>query len=727
MGRWIIVSNRLPFQINRKTKKLTASSGGLVSALKGVKSKSERIWVGSLSSEEDTPDLWKESASPEQQKKNSPVYLPSELYAPYYDTICNGLFWPRFHYEMKHHNYDPSDWAAYTRVNQIFTDTIVDICKPDDLIWVHDYHLFLVPGMLRQRLPEQKIGFFLHIPFPSSEIFRTLPMRKEIMNSLIEADLVGFHDYSYMRHFSHAAYHVCGVEQSLMHLRRPGKKDTEVGVFPVSIETKRFQKSVTAKKTQRIVSDLSSEHQGCKLILGVDRQDYSKGLVNKLEAYSTFLEQHKEYHGKVKLIQIAVPSRIHTPEYKSLKEDIDQLTGHINAQYGTLSWTPVQYLFRGVPFETLVALYHKAHVLLVTSKRDGMNLVSLEYIACQNPQDPGVLVLSEFAGSSGFLNTPLIVNPWDRWETARGIKEALEMSLPERKQRNKVMLDFLRSYSSSDWAASFMSRLGRLSGTENIGQRTQVAASSPRPLAKQFPKKSRIILLDYDGTLVPIQRTPDEATLSDRARSRIQNIAEQDDCMTIVISGRSSSFIAKQVRDIPLALACEHGGQFRSAPGKRWKRLVAADTKEWFPIVRSIMEDFCKRTPGAFIEKKKFALSWHYRQSSEHFSAYQARRLIAELKSTLSSRPVSILHGKKVVEVRAAEANKGHFVRWLLDRYALSDDIQIIAIGDDKTDEDMFRALPDHAITVKVGHDYSDAHYRLSTPDDVYTFLESLP
>lgn len=727
MNRWVIVSNRLPFQINREKGELIPSSGGLVSALKGVKGKEEMIWVGSLESEGDTRKLWNKTATATQKKQNHPIYVPSELYAPYYDSICNGLLWPTFHYETSHDHCQPSDWQAYQAVNEQFADSIASMCKPDDLIWIHDYHLFLVPGMLRKRCPNQLIGFFLHIPFPSSEIFRTLPMREEILDSLIDADLVGFHDYSYVRHFASSAYHVLGVEHSLMHLSTRHKK-TEMGVFPVSIETNRFRQSVKAKKTQSIIKKLKKQHKDRSIILGVDRQDYTKGLELKLEAYDAFLTRYPEYHEKVKLIQIAVPSRIHTPDYQLLKEQIDRLCGEINSRYGTLSWTPVQYLFTGVPFETLVALYREADVLLVSSKRDGMNLVSLEYIACQDQNDPGTLVLSEFAGSAGFLNTPIMINPWDREGTADRLKEALELPLSERKRRNQVMFDFLKSYSSSDWASSFMTRLSRLEedSAAERKKRKNISPTRPETIARRIKNKPTLLLLDYDGTLVGIKPTPAEAVLNDGDRKIIQNVTKLPDYMVIVVSGRDSQFMTRQFKDVSVGLACEHGGRFRPAAGRRWNNLVSADTEKWFPIVESIMEDFCKRTPGAFIEKKRFALSWHYRQSSEHFSEYQARRLAAELHSTLSSLPVSILNGKKVVEARAAEANKGHFVRWLFDNVEIASDMNIVAIGDDRTDEDMFTALPENALTIKVGLDHSNATYRFESSRDVYRLLTEL-
>ncbi|RME93888.1 MAG: bifunctional alpha,alpha-trehalose-phosphate synthase (UDP-forming)/trehalose-phosphatase [Candidatus Hydrogenedentota bacterium] len=709
--RWFIVANRLPIITDPETGKLVQASGGLVSALANIKTKKEKLWVGALN----PPKV----SLPKHLK---PVYIEKNLYAAYYNGLANDVLWPLFHYETDSVKFSWENWEAYKKVNLLFAQNIAKIARKNDLIWIHDYHLFLMPYYLRQLRPELKIGFFLHIPFPGSEVFRQLPVREEVLSGLLACDLIGFQDYTYLNRFCRSIHTLLGIDSNLMNIDYEGR-EIQLGVFPVSIDTGKFIRAGKSKKVKDLMDNLRLIPRYEKLILGVDRLDYSKGIDFKLLAFRELLEKNPDLIGKVCLLQIAVPSRVHVEEYAKLRENIERLVGNINGEFGNPFYVPVQYLFTSVGFHELVALYRYAHVLLITSKRDGMNLVSQEYIASQNPDDPGVLLLSEFAGAISNLSHVIPINPWNISDTASKIKRALDMNKEERIALHKPMLKYLEKYTATTWAESF---LKRLSAVKSIKHGAEIIHFDKLPQKiQQALSQKKIIFLDYDGTLAPIVSNPEDAKISSKMKNLLKKMSRFKDFEIVVISGRDARFILEQVKDISIAVACEHGAIFYPNPSTKPVKLVRSNIKTWYPVVKRIMLDYCARVPGSFVEEKSYGISWHYRGSPDRFAVYQARKLSEELETGLTNEPLSILHGKKVVEARAIEANKGSFARWYVDRYAKSQDT-IIALGDDATDEELFEALNHRAISIKVGQGPTSAKYRLPSQEDVFPFLQSL-
>ncbi|MCO4753247.1 MAG: bifunctional alpha,alpha-trehalose-phosphate synthase (UDP-forming)/trehalose-phosphatase [Bacteriovoracaceae bacterium] len=723
MSRWIIVSNRLPFSYDEENKKLKPSSGGLVTAIRGIKTKEEVLWVGSIPN--NVPKKLVRQYKDQDNISFSFPDLDKELYDNYYNGFCNDVLWPILHYESESVKFSNERWEDYIRVNQIFANHVAKVAKKDDIIWLHDYQLFLAPKMIKEINPNLKVGFFLHVPFPSSEIWRHLPVREEILEAMIHADLIGFHDFAYLRHFVSSVYNLLGIHSSLLEIRSP-HNNTKLGVYPVSINTQDFISKASSKKTAKAIHRYGLDIGDRKYILGVDRLDYSKGILYKLEAYQSFLRENPKYVGRVQLIQIAVPSRTDVPEYIKLRHDVERLVSEINGEFSEIDYIPVKYIFNSVSVHDLMALYRASDILLVTSKRDGMNLVCLEYIATQDPKDPGVVMLSEFAGAASTLSHATIINPMNIADTAQKIKESLEVKLEERKKRHNIMFDYLKEYTATTWAGAFINHLKKKTLESNPKLQDLSQQAKFEKLKKGFDKKRRVLLLDYDGTLTPIVNDPSAAVLKPRMKSLIKKLQKRDDTDVVIITGRDSNFISKQFEGIECYLACEHGAKFYDYKNKKWRNLVASSKKEWFSQATQIIKEYTRRTPSSFFEKKNYAIAWHYRNSPQDFGEFQARKLVIDLESGLSHLPVSVIMGKKVVEVKSIEANKGYFTQWFASRYVEKDQ-KLFSIGDDRTDEDMFRALEANGETVKVGTpEKTSAKNYIEDQGDVYKLLKEL-
>jgi trehalose 6-phosphate synthase/phosphatase len=719
--KWIIVSNRLPVHYDKKTGKFVQSTGGLVSALGNIHLPGETKWVGYAENPE---------------KINTvdgliPVDIHPEIYRKYYDEMSNNVIWPLFHYETIS-DFQWESWEAYKKVNQLFADKIASIASPNDIVWIHDYHLMLLPGILRKKFPRLQIGFFLHIPFPSSEVFRNLAVRKEILQGVLHANLIGFQDFEYLRHFSFSVYNLLGIESDLLSIDN-GQYHAQLGVFPVSIDVKKILRRKTSPQINKWRNKYALE--GRKIILGVDRLDYIKGIDLKFKAFRELLKNHPEWRGKVHLYQVAVPSRINVEDYVKTKSEAERLVGQINGEFGHPGYSPIHYIFSSVSFDELLALYSLANVLYVSSKRDGMNLVSMEYIVAQN-DDPGVLVISEFTGASSILSDSIRVNPWNLTESSEALHRALLMEKEDRIYRTNRMTEYLKKYDSTAWAKSFLKKLNsafiKSKGhkTELIKVNRQNKIQIPKAIKDKIKNKKLILLLDYDGTLTPIVENPSQALLNEKTKILLKNLAEKVNIPGfVVVSGRNSTFIYDQIKDTGASIASEHGASFFDRRLKKWISLAPEGKIVWYNDIRAIMDEYAERVPGSFVEKKEYALSWHYRNSPANFGEYQARKLFQELETILANQKASLLWGKKVIEARIPEANKGSFTKWYLSsaaRAGFNEDCLVIAIGDDKTDEDLFDAVGISGISIRVGSLDTIAPYFLESQEHVYSFLEYL-
>ena len=462
MRRLLIVSNRLPVTVEKRKDGLhfLQSPGGLATGLGSFYKSYDSIWVG-------WPGITSDKTNKEERKgieaklmsefRCHPVFLSQNDIERYYHGFSNKTLWPLFHYFTQYVIHDKTFWETYKRVNDLFSEVISTIAKKDDIIWIHDYHLMLLPKLTRERLPDATIGFFHHIPFPSFEIFRLLPWREEILEGLLGADLIGFHIDDYTRHFLISIHRLLGYEYTLGQIQADDHI-IRVDTFPMGIAYERFSKAIQDPKLQKQVTRFRKKLSEHKVILSVDRLDYTKGIPQRLKVFNTFLERNPAYREKVIFILVAVPSRTQVEHYKWLKKQIDELVGQINGKFGTIGWTPIWYLYRSLPFHSLTALYSIADICLVTPLRDGMNLIAKEYIATKT-DGKGVLILSEMAGAAKELGETIIVNPNNREEMVEALAKGLTMPEEEQIERNRVMQKRIQRYNVVRWKEEFIDRL----------------------------------------------------------------------------------------------------------------------------------------------------------------------------------------------------------------------------------------------------------------------------
>jgi trehalose 6-phosphate synthase/phosphatase len=461
-GRLLIVSNRLPVsaELSDGVVGLSTADGGLATGLRSWHQSSNGLWIGWPGDVSRFTDRERAQLDDELQRGGiAPVHLTSDHVDRYYHGFANRVLWPLFHYLIDRVPLNAAGWDAYRAANEAFAAVVIREFRPGDTIWVHDYQLMLLPAMLRQQLPEAKIGFFLHIPFPASEVFRVLPWRKEILQGLLGADLLGFHTGAYVRYFSNALERILGVVPEGGHVS-VGSRTIRLGEYPMGIDAARFAGLARDLEVQAEAATIRSEAGDRRIVLGVDRLDYTKGIPRRLEAIEHLLAQEPALADSMRFIQVAVPSRGEVDSYQKFKRLVEEAVGRINGARSTIRSTPVHYVHRSVSERQLVALYCAADVMLVTPLRDGMNLVAKEFVATRI-NDDGVLVLSEFAGAAVELNSALIVNPYDIESVASTVKRALTLPPEERRARMARLRQRVHEYDVHTWAREFMEHLWR--------------------------------------------------------------------------------------------------------------------------------------------------------------------------------------------------------------------------------------------------------------------------
>jgi trehalose 6-phosphate synthase/phosphatase len=720
MAKLLIVSNRLPITINKRENKIrfNKSVGGLATGLDSFYKLYQGKWIGWPGIAIERIEKQKRSITKNLSTENCyPVFLNQYDIENYYHGFCNRTIWPLFHYFTQHSSYSKYTWESYKHINELFAKQVVKFVEPDDRIWVHDYQLMLLPKLLRKKLPDAAIGFFLHIPFPSSEVFRLLPCRNEIIEGMLGADLIGFHTYDYVHHFIESVRRLVGYEHT------PGRitadnRTVKVDAFPMGIDYERFAHAVNSIEVQKEIKKIRKKVGNRKIILSVDRLDYTKGIPARLEAFDYFLERYPKYREKVTLILVAVPSRTGVEQYALLKKRVDELISKINGKCGTLEWMPIWYLYRYLSFQNLVPLYSVADVALITPLRDGMNLIAKEFLAAKI-DSKGVLILSEMAGASKELGEAIIVNPNNKDEIADAIKNALELSEKEQITRNETMQKRLKRYNVERWAIDFMESLSHIKKVQQDTISKRLTPETRRDVINDYAKsKRRLFLLDYDGTLTSFIDRPEKAKPDKQLIVILKALAHKKRNEVVIISGRNKEILDQWFGNLNLGLIAEHGVWFKKR-NQDWQ-LIEPLRSEWKAQIRPILELYVVRTPGAFIEEKDFSLVWHYRKADPKLATIRAGELKEALSYLTNNLNLGILEGSKVLEVKGIGINKGHAaLKWILkEKWDF-----IIAIGDDWTDEDTFAILSEQAYSIKVGMGVSRARFSMSYPFEVRELL----
>lgn len=707
MHTLVNVSNRLPVTVGKTIKR---ASGGLTAALEGLSEDQFSLkWVGWPGAQVKTAERREEVAEHLLREFNYvPVYLTRSEVSGHYHGFANSSLWPILHYMPNYMRYDEQWWEAYLEVNHRFAECVLEATNEDDIIWVHDYQLMLLPHLLRQARPKQRIGFFLHTPFPSYEIFRCHPKRTELVEGLLGADLVGFHTYGYLRHFRSTVLRLLGIESHEAAISHETGR-THLGVYPIGINAPKFAAELASKRGEKAREQIRTNFAGRRIILSVERLDYTKGIPNRLEAIDYFLSTYPD-RDKIVFIFVSVPSRESVPEYQHLREEVQRQVGEINGRYATMANSPIHFIYNPVKFEELAALYSLADVCLVTPLMDGMNLVAKEYVACQD-EKPGVLVLSEFAGAAQELFNAISVNPYDIRQVASALERALAMPEEERRERMTQMRSRVTLFDAQYWAKSFCEDLIT---HDYRASSLEMSTETEEAILERFRTAERIgCFLDYDGSLrefesEPHRAFPDAEILE--LLDRLQRIPFVD---TYIISGRNRHQLEAWFGQFTITLVGEHGYTFRRAGASEWELLNESADFSWKPRVMEILRDHEGETPGSFIEEKRSALVWHYRKSDPEFGSWKAHALAGELYEMLANIPVEIHHGKKIVEVSSIYVNKGAAMERFMreGKYDLG-----FCAGDDQTDETMFRLERDDILSVKIGEGASQAKYRVRDP-----------
>ena len=719
MSRLILVSNRLPVTLayGPKGLRVERSVGGVATGLRLQHEQSGGLWIGWPGPIEADPATRGELESRLAELGIVPVHLTEREVRRYYEGYANGVLWPLFHYLTGLVPVRARGWEDYVAANRHFARTVIEQYRPGDLIWVHDYQLMLVPGMIRRELPDARIGYFLHIPFPSSELFATLANREDLLEGVCGADLIGFHTASYRRHFESTLERLLGLAAENEAVQYEGRH-VRLGVFAMGVDARALSDRADQPDVAARAASLRADSPG-KLLVGIDRLDYTKGIPRRLLAFETLLARRPEWHGRVRLLQVAVPSRTGLRSYRRFREEVDALVGHINGTFGTPHWVPVHYLYRSVPEAQLLAFYRAADVLLVTPVRDGMNLVAKEFVATRTDDD-GVLVLSEFAGAAAELHEALLVNPYDLNATADAYHRALTMEPDERRERMRELRERVCDRDVQEWVASFLTALKQ---TEPIHLAMPNALSNWQQLSTELEGRRPVLFLDYDGTLTPIVSRPEDARLSPDMKATLQRLAEV--MPVVLISGRARTDLQKRTGLHGVVLAGSHGFDIAGPNVKAME--VGAAHKETLREAAQELHKLAMHVPGVAVEDKTLSVAVHYRRVDKS----DVQRVLSAVDEVLGRLPALERHyGKKVIELRpAVDWDKGRAVSWLLGHIDLDGaEPAAIFLGDDRTDEDAFAAVAENGIGILIASAPrpTNARYSLRNVQEVKAFLDRL-
>ena len=726
MPRTILVSNRLPVTLTQDAttgrQTLNHSAGGLVAALKPLQSEPDTMWIGYpgvAPSDETRAELIDGGLMP--------VDIEPQLYSDYYDGYANDALWPLFHYFPARCVFSPPQFGSYKDVNRQFAREIAKHTQPGDTVWVHDYHLMLLPEMLREMKLGVEIGFFLHIPFPSAEMFRILPQRVEILRGILGSDLIGMHTWDYCDHFLRSVRRVLGLE-SRQGTVMAGDHVVRVEAHPLGVDVSAMMQAASSQASERYLTQMKREVGDRQVILGVERLDYSKGLPLKLDAIEALFERSPRWAERTVYIQLAVPTRQDVQAYQDLRSEVEQRISQINGRFGQPTHSPINYVYTSVPHEELAALYKLADICFVSPVRDGLNLIAKEYVAVRN-DGGGVLVLSEFAGAASEMGEALRVNPWDVAGTARQLERGLEMTMGERNERMRPMRERVMRTDVRRWLRRFMRSLESPDESTISSPPLVMSSVLAESLSTPFTSaKHALVMLDYDGSLRELTPRYEDAVPTQEIIDLLSKLGELPNTFVAINSGRDRNTLGEWFADCPIYLIAEHGVCLRLPDNPDWETLGVVDTS-WRENIETVLQDYTNRTPGSRIERKTTSLAWHYRQVEEDLGEWQALELLSLLETSQRNEPVGVLQGAKVIEVRQQTFSKARAYDTVLERFGPFDFVAVT--GDDRTDEDLFAHLSDvepgsNIYTIKVGTGVSAARTSVSSPRALRELLTRL-
>lgn len=644
--------------------------------------------------------------------------------------FAENVLWPTFHYILRFSpdscEKENSWWYDYVRFNEAYAMKIGEIYEKGDIIWIHDYYLLLLPQLLRMKFNDEDltIAYFHHSPWPSNEYFRVLPRRKEILDGLMGADRVCFQNEGFSRHFVSSCKRLLDSTSStsknklgmVQYQISAYGGDIVVDSLPIGINRDKLLEEAFTKNIDQKVLAIKEAFHGKKIIVGRDRLDPVRGVIQKLRAFETFLSMYPEWRDQVVLIQVSVPSmKGGSDQLIRLEQHVNELITSINVQYGSLNYSPVHHYYMRIPKDVYLSLLRAADLSVITSVRDGTNTTAYEYVTVKSHVSNyncygNPLILSEFSGTSTVLKDAMIINPWDSVAVAKSMNEALNLSRGQKKALEDKIAPEVPSI--QDWTDQFLSTLDDIVDQSHGADRKMTPALNRPALLQQYREsKRRLFLLDYDGTLTPIVRDPAAAIPSARLISILQKLSS-DPCNQIwIISGRDQAFLNKWfgTRLPRLGLSAEHGCFYKDVNETKWINLTEKFDMSWQEKVGNIMEEVARKTPGSFIEKKKVAFVWHYRRADPELGEFYASELEKELLKICKDYDLDVMAGKANIEVHPKFVNKGEIVKRLVcHRHGERQDMLntkpqnlpisdmpdfTLCLGDDFTDEDMFNQL----------------------------------
>ncbi len=718
--RIVFCSHQLPFLVNKRKNRyvFTERGGGVANAIGSVYQAYNSVWLGDL----ELPARASRSAANSVRKQLSeqhqciPLYLQKT--AKDADALCHHTLWPLFHYRPASCTFKEQDWQAYERYNKAFFDAISPHIQHNDTIWIHDYQLLLLPALIRKAFPDVSIGLFLHTPFPSFELFRILPWRSQILQGMLGADLIGFHIYEYTRHFQSCLFRILGLESKLGSVTTRDRI-VHTDAFSLGVNFKAFQQMRTSKTFQRKVERLLEVTQGQKTVLAIDRLDPTRGIDAKLDMIESLLASHKTFRGKTLFLIRTFGERTSGPT-RAYAQNIEKRIKTINNRYGKKDWTPIIHRHLQSDRQEIAALYNVADVLLVGSLRDGMNLICKEYVAAREG-DRGVVVLSEFAGGARELSEAIIINPHDKVGSVKALASALTM--PVRKQITTFarMRQRQQRNTALNWSVTFLESLRNIkTKQETIRSRNFNTKTAAGIMANYQSSRKRLLLLDYNGTLVPVPRDgrskPPPAALLNTLE-RLENNAHNT---VVLITDNSRELVESWFAKSSVDLITCSDAAFRL--DNKWTTYQELSTA-WKDEALPILEKYVVRTPGSYIDTKRYALIWHFENAEKELGEVRSRELLEDLRSFAGMENLQIHEAGRMVEIRNAESHKASMLKAYMDGRKWD---FMFAVGDDQSNESMFEMLPPDAFTLRIGSILTSARYNMQDRKHLIEFLREL-